>query len=165
MIMKQKLSFGFLLSDVTRLLRKHFDRRAAAHGLTRAQWRALMWLNANEGMHQSELAEQLEVDPMAIGRVIDRLQSSAFVERRADPADRRRWQLFLTARAREVLEDMQHIASKLRSEATSGIAPAELQRTQATLERVKANLLALESGWPPQAGQRSARARRKSAPA
>ena len=144
MTIKKHISWGFLLSDVTRLLRKHFDRRATAFGLTRAQWRALQWLNAGEGMHQSELAEQLEMEPMAIGRVIDRLESSGFVERRADPTDRRRWRLFLTPRARAVVDDMQTVASGLRSDATRGISASELKHTTAILERIKENLLALE---------------------
>lgn len=144
MVRKKSSSFGFLLSDVTRLLRKHFDRRATAFGLTRAQWRALQWLNAGEGMHQSELAEQLEMEPIAIGRVIDRLQSAGFVERRADPTDRRRWQLCLTAQARAVLDDMQTISRELRGDAMRGIAAAEIKRTTAVLERIKQNLLALD---------------------
>jgi MarR family transcriptional regulator, transcriptional regulator for hemolysin len=144
MVKKKSVSFGFLLSDVTRLLRKHFDRRATAFGLTRAQWRALKWLSAGEGMHQSELAEQLEMEPIAIGRVIDRLQSAGFVERRADPTDRRRWQLCLTAQAQAVLDDMQTISRELRGEAMRGIAAAEIRRTTAVLERIKENLLALD---------------------
>jgi len=144
MISKKNISVGFLLSDVTRLLRKHFDRRATAFGLTRAQWRALQWLNNREGMNQSELAEQLEMEPIAIGRVIDRLETSGFVERRADPGDRRRWRLFLTARAQAVLDDMEEIARGLRNDAFRGIPASELTRTRAVLERVKSNLTALD---------------------
>ncbi len=144
MVQKKKISLGFLMSDITRLFRKHFDRRATAFGLTRAQWRALKWLNESEGMYQSELAEQLEMEPIAIGRVIDRLQSAGFVERRADPADRRRWRLFLTSQARAVLDDMEQISQRLRSEAVDGISAAEVKRVTAALERIKDNLLALD---------------------
>ena len=144
MTRKPDQSLGFLLADVTRLMRKHFDRRATAFGLTRAQWRALIWLNASEGMNQSELAEQLEMEPIAIGRVIDRLEAAGFVERRADPVDRRSWRLYLTARARAVLDDMQGISQKLRSEAVQGIDAAELKRTILVLEQIKENLLALD---------------------
>jgi len=144
MIAKKNISVGFLLSDVTRLMRKHFDRRATAFGLTRAQWRALQWLNKREGMTQSELSEQLEMEPIAIGRVIDRLESSGFVERRADPRDRRRWRLILTGKARTVLDDMTKIAQGLRGDAFKGIPAAELRRTKAVLEHIKENLLALD---------------------
>ncbi|MCB1842303.1 MAG: MarR family transcriptional regulator [Halioglobus sp.] len=137
-------SFGFLLSDVTRLFRKHFDRRATAFDLTRAQWRALKWLEASKGMHQSELADQLEMEPIAIGRVIDRLESAGFVERRADPTDRRRWSLYLTRRALAVVDDMRGISLQLRAEALRGISAADLARTTRTLESIKKNLLLLD---------------------
>src|ERR1700709_151875 len=97
-----KATFGILINDVTRLLRKQFDRRAVRFSLTRAQWRALKRLSYSEGMRQAELAEQLELEPIAIRRVIDRLEKAGFVERRADPADRRAWRLHLTARAHAV---------------------------------------------------------------
>lgn len=142
---KKDISLGFLLSDVTRLFRKHFDRRATEFNLTRAQWRALKRLNFNEGMHQSELAEQLEMEPMAIGRVIDRLQASGFVERRADPADRRRWRLYLTDKAWAVLDDMQGISKQLHSEAIGDIPNNHMIQTTQVLEQIKANLLELET--------------------
>lgn len=145
MTRKKKDSFGFLLSDVTRLFRKHFDRRAVGVGLTRAQWRALKWLSAGEGTYQSELAEQLEMEPIAVGRVIDRLQAAGFVVRQSDPADRRRWQLCLTERSHSVLDDMQAIAKKLRGDAMRGIPKADLKRTTEVLERIKQNLLALDT--------------------
>jgi len=144
MIAKRNISLGFLMSDITRLFRKHFDRRATAFGMTRAQWRALKWLNESEGMHQSELAEQLEMEPIAIGRVIDRLELAGFVERRADPADRRRWRLFLTRQARAVLDDLEKISLELRNDAFKGISSSELKRMRLLLERMKGNLLALD---------------------
>jgi MarR family transcriptional regulator, transcriptional regulator for hemolysin len=140
-----KDSFGFLLSDVTRLFRKQFDRRAVCFGLTRAQWRAMKWLSAGHGMYQSELAEQLEMEPIAIGRVIDRLQSAGYVVRQADPADRRRWQLSLTKKAHAVLDDMQSISQGLRQDAMRGVTAAEIRQTTSVLDRIKANLLALET--------------------
>jgi MarR family transcriptional regulator for hemolysin len=87
----EDISFGYLLNDVTLLIRKHFDRRAVKFGLTRAQWRAVKVLYHREGLRQTELAEFLEMEPIAVGRVIDRLQAAGFVERRPDPKDRRAW--------------------------------------------------------------------------
>jgi DNA-binding MarR family transcriptional regulator len=143
-------SFGFLLSDVTRLFRKQFDRRAVSFGLTRAQWRAMKWLSAGHGMFQSELAEQLEMEPIAIGRVIDRMQSAGFVVRQPDPTDRRRWRLSLTKKALAVLDDMQSISVDLRRDAMRGVTAAEIKTTMSILDRIKANLLALET--PPGKG-------------
>ncbi len=136
--------FGFLISDVARLVRKHFDRRAACHGLTRVQWRALRRLFRSEGITQAALAEQLEIEPIAVGRVLDRLQAAGFVERRADPADRRVWRLHLTARAREVATDMERIGYEVRSDIAQGIPASELAAMIALLERLKERLQLLD---------------------
>ena len=145
----EELSFAYLLNDVTLLLRKHFDRRAVQFGLTRAQWRATKMLYHREGMRQNELAEALEMEPIAVGRVIDRLQAAGFVERRPDPKDRRAWRLYLTAQAHEVADDMERIALELRREATREIRYDELKQALAVLERIKANLQALDGASPP----------------
>ena len=84
-------SLFYLLHDTTRQIRKHFDRRATRLELTRAQWRALKATSRQEGLSQTDLAEYLDMEPIAVGRVLDRLEKTGFVERRADPGDRRRW--------------------------------------------------------------------------
>jgi DNA-binding MarR family transcriptional regulator len=133
-------SFGYDLHDVTCLFRKHFDRRALRLGLTRAQWRALKAIRRREGLSQSELAEFLEMEPIAIGRVIDRLAASGFVERRADPQDRRRWRLHLTAKAGAVTDDMEVIAAELRNEALAQVDEADFAAFQRVLTQLRANL-------------------------
>lgn len=140
----EDIPFGYLLSDVTLLFRKHFDRRAVKFGLTRAQWRATKMLYHREGLRQTELAEFLEMEPIAVGRVIDRLQAAGFVERRPDPKDRRAWRLYTTAQARVIIGDMELIGRGLRKDATRDIDPAELQQALAVIGRIKDNLLALE---------------------
>jgi len=140
----EDISFGYLLSDVTLLFRKHFDRRAVAFGLTRAQWRATKMLYHRQGLRQTELAEFLEMEPIAVGRVIDRLQAAGFVERRPDPRDRRAWRLYTTEQASEVIGGMELIARGLRKDATRGIAGEELEQALAVIGRIKDNLLALE---------------------
>ena len=140
----EDLSFGYLLNDVTLLFRKHFDRRAVKFGLTRAQWRATKMLYHREGLRQAELAEFLEMEPIAVGRVIDRLQAAGFVERRADPKDRRAWRLYTTEQSRVIIDDMEQIARELRKDATRGIDYAELEQALAVIGRLKDNLLALE---------------------
>jgi DNA-binding MarR family transcriptional regulator len=142
----EDISFGYLLSDVTMLFRKHFDRRAVKFGLTRAQWRATKVLYHREGLRQTELADFLEMEPIAVGRVIDRLQTAGFVERRADPTDRRAWRLYVTEQAQGVVGDMEVIARELRKDATRGITQDELQQALAVIGRIKGNLLALEQG-------------------
>lgn len=141
------ITFGVLITDVTRLLRKHFDRRAVRFHMTRAQWRALKRLHRDEGMRQNELAEQLEMEPIAIGRVIDRLQKAGFVERRADPVDRRAWRLYLTPRAHGVVDDMEQISYELFRQAQRGISATDMKAMMSMLTRMKDNLNALdESG-------------------
>ena len=140
-----KTSFGFLVTDVTRLMRKHFDRRAERFGLTRAQWRALKRLSHDEGMRQNELAEFLDMEPIAVGRVIDRLQKAGFVERRADPNDRRAWRLHLTARSHAVVDDMESISSGLFRDAQKGISATDLKTMISVLARMKDNLNALDN--------------------
>lgn len=142
----EDISFGYLLNDVTLLFRKHFDRRAVKFGLTRAQWRATKVLYHREGLRQTELAEFLEMEPIAVGRVIDRLQAAGFVERRPDPKDRRAWRLHTTEQAREIVDDMESIARDLRRDATRGIEHDELVQALVVINRIKENLLALEQG-------------------
>lgn len=141
---KNAAGFGYLLNDVTRHMRRQFDRRATRFNLTRSQWRALKTLAVDEGISQAELAERIEMEPIPVGRVIDRLQQAGFVERRADPADRRRWRLFLTDKARRVDDDMRVIAQQLREDAFAGIRRADIDLAMDVLNRIKTNLIALD---------------------
>jgi DNA-binding MarR family transcriptional regulator len=145
-------AFGYLLNDVTLLLRKHFDRRAVKFGLTRVQWRAVKMVYHRPGLCQADLAEYLEMEPIVVGRVIDRLQAAGFVERRADPRDRRAWRLHTTAQAADVVADMETVARQLRQDATRGIDAGELQYALAVITRIKGNLLALEQPETPLPG-------------
>src|SRR6478752_4878752 len=88
--------FGFLLDDVDRLLRTYADQKARQFGMTRAQWGVLFRLERNEGLKQSELAELLDIQPITLTRLIDRLCDSGLIERRADAEDRRAKRLYLT---------------------------------------------------------------------
>lgn len=140
----EKTTFGFLVTDVTRLMRKLFDRRAQRFDLTRAQWRALKRVHHGEGITQNELAEFLEMEPIAVGRVIDRLQKAGFIERRADPADRRVWRLHLRDRAHAVVDDMDELSGELFRQAQRGISSAEMKSMMSVLARMKDNLNALD---------------------
>jgi DNA-binding MarR family transcriptional regulator len=142
----EDLPFGYLLNDVTLLFRKHFDRRAVKFGLTRAQWRATKMLHHREGLRQTELAEYLEMEPIAVGRVIDRLQAAGFVERRPDPRDRRAWRLYPTEQAKGIIGDMEKIGRGLRRDVTRGISYEELAQALDVIGRIKDNLQALDQG-------------------
>ena len=137
-------TFAYLLHDVTRLMRKHFDRRATRLQLTRAQWRALKVIRRHEGMSQTELADYLDMEPIAVGRVVDRLEKTGFVERRADPSDRRRWRLHLTAKAHAIVDEMEVIGAGLREEALHGVKPGDFDALLRVLPQIKDNLVALD---------------------
>lgn len=132
-------SLGFLLADVSRLMRKRFDRRARILGLTRAQWRVMALLRRREGINQTALAEILEIEPITLGRHIDRLQENGWVERRPDPDDRRVWRIFLTEKAQPVLEELEEIAIWNRDGAMADFTEEERERFIDDLLRIKAN--------------------------
>ena len=104
---QQGESLGFLLNDMSRIMRKRFDRRARDLGLTRAQWRVLTRLRMRQGINQTTLADWLEVEPITLARHIDRLEEKGWVERRSDPNDRRAWLLYLDDSVRPILDEMQ----------------------------------------------------------
>jgi DNA-binding MarR family transcriptional regulator len=131
---------GFLVSDVSRLLRRSFDEKARTIGVTRPQWRVLTLLARREGINQGGMAELLEVEPITLSRMIDRLQESGLVERRADPNDRRAWQLFLTDKAAPIIAQLKVWAGELFDEALEGLDESEERQLTALLERLQQNL-------------------------
>ncbi|MEX0951017.1 MAG: MarR family transcriptional regulator [Gammaproteobacteria bacterium] len=139
-------SFGCLLHDTARLLRRDFNRRAQSLGLTQTQWQTLAVLSHNEGINQATLADLLEVQPITMARLIDRLESSGWLERRAHPTDRRSLTLYLTDKAEPILAQMWELAQQTRAIALQGVSEAEHAQIMKTLEQVKKNLLALEDG-------------------
>lgn len=132
----------FLLHDLARHLRLDADRRASAYGLTRAQWVILYWLDKQPGLSQKELAEIVEVEPITIGRLIDRLEASGLVERRADPNDRRIWRLHMLPPALPVLRKLQEERTDMLDTVACGIDPATLAILKTGLARMKANVSA-----------------------
>jgi MarR family transcriptional regulator for hemolysin len=133
---------GFILHDVARLLRKRFEQRARGLGLTRAQWQVLAHLAQNEGIHQGGLADILEVEPITLGRILDKLEASGLVERRPHPTDRRIWLLHLRPAAHPVLATMREIGDATRGEALDGVSEAEHEQLIRTLSTMRANLIA-----------------------
>jgi DNA-binding MarR family transcriptional regulator len=134
---------GFLISDVSRLMRKRFDERARSLGATRAQWKALFTLSRNEGLNQGSLADLLEVEPITLCRMVDRLEESGLVERRRDPADRRAWRIYLTPAAWPVIERLHAYADDLFETVLTGIDPAQREALRSSLGTIRENLSAL----------------------
>ncbi len=133
-------NFLFLLHDVARLLRVEADKRARLHGMTRAQWAILVWLERQPGISQKELAEIMDVEPMTVARLIDRLEGRALVERRPDPKDRRIWRLHLRPGAGPVLRKMDRERTEITHTLTDGIEDDALAATTEVLVRMKENL-------------------------
>ncbi len=142
-------SFGFLLHDIARLMRKKFDQRAKALGLSRSQWQVLVHLSRHEGINQSGLAEILEIENITLGRLIDRMEEAGWVERRPDPRDRRARLLFMTEKVAPVMERMFSIAEETRNDALAGLPPAQREMLLDALRFVRSNLS--ERSAPPRA--------------
>jgi DNA-binding MarR family transcriptional regulator len=139
-----KATFGYTFSELLRLLGRVFARRAAGLGLTRAQWLALSRIGRAEGLTQSELAQDLDLEPIAVGRVVDRLEAAGFIERRADPGDRRCWRLHLAPKSDAVMEEMKVIAATLRDDILAGVDPDDFATTLRVLGMVKETLNKLD---------------------
>jgi DNA-binding MarR family transcriptional regulator len=131
---------GLLIADVSRLMRRRFDERARVIGLTRAQWRTLVVLSRNEGSNQGQLAELLEVEPITLCRMIDRLEESGMVERRRDPGDRRAWLIFLTEAARPLLAEIAIIADAVFEDAMAGLDWPAREQLYSALSVIRTNL-------------------------
>ncbi|HJV28137.1 MAG TPA: MarR family transcriptional regulator [Aromatoleum sp.] len=133
-------TFGFLLSDTARLLRRAFEQSVQNTPITLAQARALVYLARNEGMRQVDLAELLEIQPMTLARLIDQLAAESLVERRQDPADRRAYRLYLTDKAAAHLDVIAKVADGLRDRALDGISDEDREQVMVVLRRIRQNL-------------------------
>ena len=136
---------GFLLADVSRLLRRDFDRRVRNLQMTQAQWRALAYLSRDEGINQAALADRLEVKPITIARLIDRMQAAGWVRREADASDRRASLLFLTPKAKPILDEMYARADEAVAAVMRGIPVAARRQLVSVLEQMKRNLIEAET--------------------
>ena len=128
------------LADSSRLIRRAFDARARTIGVTRPQWQVLSALRWHPGINQGALADMLDVDPITVCRMVDRLQDAALVERRSDPADRRSWRLHLLPKADDIVAQLRPLADTLQADALEGINADDLAGLTALLDRVNANL-------------------------
>jgi DNA-binding MarR family transcriptional regulator len=130
----------FQLSDVARAMRTFVDQRARGHGMTRAQWAVLLRLERQEGMTQTEMAEALEIQPISLVRLIDRLCEHRLLERRPHESDRRANRLYLTARGRSTLARLVPLGREISGDALASFSDAEAGALLDTLLRIKANI-------------------------
>lgn len=129
----------FEIGETAHALRKAFDRRAVGLGVTRAQWKVLFRLTRQPGLRQIELADMLDIEPITLTRIIDRLQEAGLVERIADPKDRRAWRLHVTAQAQPLVEKLRGVADEMIADAFAGIDAKEIEITRQVLARVRDN--------------------------
>jgi len=143
------LRLGYLIHDVSRLRRVSYDRELAPLGITRSQWWVLAFISRNDGLPQTQLANELDVGKVALGSLIDRLQIAGFVERRADEKDRRVKRVFLTDKARDLIKAIGPINDSFNARILKGISREDLELTSRTLYEMKKNLIALVADRQP----------------
>jgi DNA-binding MarR family transcriptional regulator len=139
-IVPQQESLGFLVSDVSRLMRRAFQRRLADGSLTLAQARALIYVSRHEGIRQVDLADLLELQPMTLARLIDQLAAARLVERRADLSDRRAHRIFLTPAAAPQLAAIDQVVIAVRKQAAAGLDRAQVAALMSALATMRDNL-------------------------
>ena len=132
--------FAFINSDVARMMKTLFDQEGRKFGMTRAQWSVLFRLERSEGLKQSELAEILDIQPISLTRLIDRLCDNGLIERRSDPTDRRAKRLFLTPAARPVLDRLTAMTNEIMGRVLAGVDRAAVEAITANLNIIKENV-------------------------
>src|SRR6266581_9767614 len=147
------LRLGYLIHDVSRLRRMMFDRALAPLGITRSQWWVLAFISRKDGLPQVQLANELDVGKVAVGALIDRLESSGFVIRQADPVDRRIKRVYVTKQARGFLEKLRKETDKFNARIVNGIDREQLEAASDALLAMKHNLLAMSDGSVSESGK------------
>jgi MarR family transcriptional regulator for hemolysin len=128
------------IAETSRMMRRFYDRRASALGVTTAQWRVIAHVGHTPGLKQVELAERLDVEPITACRIVDRLEEAGLVERQRDPDDRRAWRLVLTGKAQPIYRRLGDLAEEMSSEAFAGFSLKEFEDFRAKLARVRDNV-------------------------
>jgi len=136
-----ELRLGYLIHDVSRLRRSAFDRCMKPLNVTRSQWWVLAYLSREDGMTQSQLAEELDLGKVAIGGLIDRLEKSGLVRREADPSDRRVNRIFLQPESKQLIVRMRKLNHRLNEQILAGLSDTKLDNAASALDAMKRNLL------------------------
>jgi len=136
-----ELRLGFLIHDVSRLRRSAFDRCLKPLNVTRSQWWVLAYLSREDGMTQSQLAEELDLGKVAVGGLIDRLEKAGLLRRAADASDRRINRIFLEPKSKQLIARMRKVSHRLNEQILDGLADIKLEAAATTLDAMKRNLL------------------------
>lgn len=140
-------SLAFEIAETAHLIRREGNRRAAALGATRAQWRVLLRLHRfGGGLRQVELADALDVEPITLCRMLDRMEEAGLIERRRDPTDRRAWQIYLTEAAGPTIRELGKIGAAFEAELTDGLTDADRASLSNLLAQLRTNLSNIEAG-------------------
>jgi len=141
---------AFTIMDVARMLRTYADQLARHYGMTRAQWAVLVRLDRSEGLKQTELAEILDLQPITLTRLLDRLNANGLIERRPDPNDRRANRLYLKPAARPMLDRLSALGSDMMDTVLEGLTPQSVDRMLNEFGTVRDNLRRAISNNTPQ---------------
>lgn len=133
-------TFGFLVHDIGRLMRREFERRVRDLGFTRNQWRVLAHLRRVDGINQSQLADRMDVEPIALVRLLDKLEGAGYVQRRQDPQDRRAYLLYLTEKTVPLIKRLEAVSVDLREEILGDLSAAERDALIDLLMRIKSRM-------------------------
>jgi DNA-binding MarR family transcriptional regulator len=150
-------TLGHLIQDLARLMAQRVDERARRLGLTRAQWTLIAALFRREGSSQAALAEHLEITPISLGRLVDRMEKAGWIERREVPADRRAYRLYLTERAHRLRPQLRALTDHVQTHALRALDGAEQERFIAQLRTVRETLASDQIRRPPLRAGRSVR--------
>ena len=131
------------IGETSHALRRAFDRRAAELGITRAQWRVLAHLDHQPGQRQVDLAERMDIEPITLCRIVDKLEEGGLVERRRDPGDRRAWQLFLRDSAAPLVTKLHALAEDFSADIFGDLDPQELDRAKTLLAAIRNNIASM----------------------
>lgn len=131
------------IGETAHALRRAFDRRAATLGITRAQWRVLAHLDHKPGQRQVELADRMDIEPISLCRIVDKLEEAKLLERRRDPEDRRAWQLYLCESAGPLVKKLHDLAADFSSDVFGNLDPAAMEQAARLLASIRLNLAGL----------------------
>jgi MarR family transcriptional regulator for hemolysin len=139
---EQRRRLAFALYDTARLMRKTVDQRVRALGLSHAQWSILATLARHEGLRQVDLASEMDLEPITVARLIDRLEAADLVERRADPVDRRARRLYLRPNAAMTLSALKATGDEIMASAFAGLDDSDIEIATALLDRLRTSFQA-----------------------
>lgn len=136
-----ELRLGFLIHDVSRLRRSAFDRCLKPLSVTRSQWWVLAYLSREDGMTQSQLAEELDLGKVAIGGLIDRLEKTGLIRRQPDDTDRRVNRIFMEPKGKQLINRLRKVSHKMNQQILGGMPDSALEQAALTLDAMKRNIL------------------------